>query len=107
MKRVADVAIMFTAAGAVTFVIGYAWSTRGAWSRSAMGRHVMTFMAVIMVASGLALAGVLFGTDWPARDAIRAVAWTAIGACIWWQVGLLRRVQREHRDEPGDDHGQS
>jgi hypothetical protein len=93
-----DAAIMLTALGALVFVVSYAWTTRGAWRHSVMGKHVMTFMSAILAVSILAVIGVVWGTDWPHRNAIRTAAWGLIGACIWWRVFLLYRVQ--HRSDP-------
>lgn len=93
-----DAAIIVTALGALVFVCSYAWTTRGAWRASVMGRHVMTFMAAILVVCLLAVAGIVWGTDWPFRNAIRTGAWALIGGCIWWRVALLYRVQ--HADQP-------
>jgi hypothetical protein len=91
-----DAAVIFTALGALVFVVSYAWQTRGAWRDSIMGKHVMTFMAAILLVCLLAVAGVIWGTDWPYRNAIRAGAWALVGGCIWWRVVLLFRVQ--HRE---------
>lgn len=93
-----DAAIIFTAAGALAFVVAYALTTGGAWHRSVVGINVMSFMASIAVVSALAVAGVIWGTDWPGRDVIRTVAWGLIGTCIWWRVVILFRVQRQGRD---------
>jgi hypothetical protein len=91
-----DAAVFFTALGALVFVVSYAWTTRGAWRDSIMGKHVMSFMAAILAVCLLAVIGIIWGTDWPYRNAIRSAAWATIGACIWWRVWLLIRVQ--HRD---------
>lgn len=93
----ANAAIIFTALGALVFVISYAVTTRGSWRRSAVGQNVMTFMAAVMVVSLLATAGIIWGTNWPYRDVIRTAAWGLIAACIWWRVAILFRVQH-HSD---------
>lgn len=92
----ANAAVIATALGALLFVASYAWTTRGAWRTTIMGKHVMTFMAAILLVSGLAVAAIIFGSDWPHRNVIRTAAWGLIAACIWWRVFLLYRVQ--HRD---------
>lgn len=89
-----NLAVALTAAGALVFVVVYAWTTRGAWRDSAVGRNVMTFMSAIMIVSALAVAGIIWGTDWPHRNLIRTVAWGSIAACIWWRVAILIRVQQ-------------
>lgn len=92
-----NAAIIATFAGALVFVVSYAWSTRGGWRRTVMGKHVMTFMSAILAVSMLAVAGVVWGTDWPYRDAIRTAAWGSIAAVIWHRVWLLYRVQHQDR----------
>jgi hypothetical protein len=92
-----DAAIVITALGALVFVISYAWTTRGAWRRSPVGLNVMAFMTAVLVVSTLALAGVIWGTDWPFRNLIRTAAWGLIAACIWWRVVILFRIQH-HSD---------
>lgn len=100
MKIFTNLAILATFSGALTFVASYAWLTRGAWRASIMGKHVMTFMTVITIVSSLAVAGIFFGRDWPARDLIRGLGWSAVAACVWWRVLLLRRIQREDHNTP-------
>lgn len=94
-----SVAIVFTAVGALLFVVSYAWTTRGAWRSTAVGMNVMSFTASILVISLLGVVAIILGTDWPYRDAVRTGAWSLIGACIWWRVVILYRVQ--HRDDRG------
>lgn len=89
----ANAAVVATALGALVFVVLYAWTTRGAWRTTPMGKHVMTFTAVIFAVSSLAVASIVWGTDWPYRNVIRTVAWSAVAFCLWWRVLLLYRVQ--------------
>lgn len=93
-------AIIFTALAALTFVVLYAWTTRGAWRDSMVGLNVMAFMASILIVSMLGVAAVVLGTNWPYREVVRSTAWTVIGACIWWRVVILYWVQ--HRDREAD-----
>lgn len=88
-----DAAVIFTTLGALVFVCSYAWMTRGAWRDSAVGMNVMAFMAAILIVSALAVAAIIFGSDWPHRNLIRTVAWGVIGVCIWWRVFILFRIQ--------------
>lgn len=89
-----NLAVILTAVGALVFVVSYASTTRGAWRGSVLGWNVMAFMTVIAVVSALAVAAIIWGTDWPHRDVVRGVAWSLIAACIWWRVVILFRVQR-------------
>lgn len=88
-----NAAIIVTFAGALLFVVSYAWRTRGAWWSSAVGRNVMALMSAILLVSGLAVAGVIWGTDWPHRNVIRFLAWSLIAVCVWWRVVILFRIQ--------------
>lgn len=92
-------AILATFSGALTFVASYAWLTRGEWRASIMGRHVMTFMAVITIVSSLAVLAIFLGREWPGRNIIRGLAWSAVAACVWWRVALLYRVQRDNKEQ--------
>lgn len=94
-----DAAVIFTAAGALVFVLAYAITTRGAWHRSMVGINVMSFMAAIAVVSALAVVAIIWGTNWPGRDVIRTVAWGLIGSIIWWRVALLLRVQHRGNND--------
>jgi predicted TIM-barrel fold metal-dependent hydrolase len=93
-----NAAVILTAAGALVFVLAYAVTTRGAWRRSMVGVNVMTLMAAITIVSALAVAGIVWGSNWPHRDVIRTAAWGSIGACIWWRVLILFRVQHADND---------
>lgn len=96
----ANAAVVATFLGALTFVVLYAWSTRGAWWSSTLGRNVMTLMGALLVVASLAVAALIWGTNWPYRDAIRTAAWTVIAVPIWWRVAILIRVQRPERTPP-------
>ena len=89
-----NAAVIATAVGALAFVVSYAWLTRGAWRATAVGRNVMALMAVILIVSALAVAGIMWGRDWPHRDLIRFVAWSAVAVVVWWRVVILYRVHR-------------
>jgi hypothetical protein len=89
----ANAAVVATFAGAFVFVALYAWRTRGAWRVTAVGRNVMALMSVILVVSALAVAAIIWGTDWPYRNAVRFVAWSAVAVCVWWRVVILWRIQ--------------
>ncbi|WIM97713.1 hypothetical protein ACTOB_001261 [Actinoplanes oblitus] len=91
MKNVANVMVLATLAGALTFVITYA--RLAPWRSTPVGRNVMSLMAVIVIVSTLAAANLLFGLDWPYRDTIRALSWGSIAAIIWRRVALVVRAQ--------------
>lgn len=91
MRTVANVMVLATLAGALTFVITYA--RLAPWRSTAVGRNVMSFMTAIVIVSTLAATNLLFGLDWPFRDTIRALSWGSIAAIIWWRVALVVRAQ--------------
>ena len=93
-------AVIFTALAALTFVVSYAWTTRGAWRDTMIGLNVMAFMSFILLVSLLGVTAIIWGTNWPYRDAIRTVVWGVIGSIIWWRVVILYRVQ--HHDRTSD-----
>ncbi len=86
-----NAAIYATAAGALVFVAAYA--RFAPWRSTVMGWHVMTFMGVILVVASLAVIATVFGTAWPFRNVVRAGAWYAVAAVIWWRIWLLIRAQ--------------
>lgn len=88
-----NAAIVATFIGALVFVASYAWRTRGAWRDSAVGRNVMALMSVIVVVSALAVAAIIWGTEWPHRNVVRFVAWSLVAVCVWWRVFILWRIQ--------------
>ncbi len=95
----ANAAIVATALGALVFVVSYAATTGGMWRKSAVGRNAMSLMAAILAVSLLAVAGIVFGTDWPHRELIRTASWGVIAATIWHRVWVLYRVQHPERSD--------
>jgi len=91
------VAVIATALGALVFVASYIRLTHGKWRSTAYGQNVMALTVVILVVSLLAVSAIVFGIDWPYRNAIRAGAWWAVAAVVWWRVVLLFRAQRHQR----------
>ena len=87
-----NTAVIVAAAGALVFVAAYGRFVP--WRSTIVGRHVMTFMAVILTVSSLAVASIIFGTDWPYRNLIRFLCWASVACVIWSQVVLLIRSQQ-------------
>lgn len=85
-------AIISTWLGALVFVVAYA--NLAPWKSTPMGKHVMTFMAVILAVTSLAVISVFFGNEWPYRSQIRMVCWGAVAAVIWMRIWLLIQAQR-------------
>lgn len=98
-----NLAVIATFLGALVFVVAYAWSTRGRWRATIMGKHIMIFMVVILTVTTLAVLSIFFGTAWPHRDLIRTVAWGAVATVIWWRVVLLFRAQHAAIAPPAEE----
>lgn len=99
------IAAVFAAAlGATLFCVRFAVTTRGAWRRTPLGRHLMFFTAAVAVAELLSVVRVLFG-DWPYRRAVLLVLFTAVAALSWQRWALLEREQRGTPMEGGKSMG--
>lgn len=81
------------ALGCWYFVVAYWVLTRGDWHQSAVGRHLMQFMANLAVLFSLIVLVRLFG-NYPGRPVITTVAYAVFVAQIWWRIVLMHRAQR-------------
>lgn len=85
LKAMSITLVIVTFVGACAFCAVYA---RRHW-RTPIGWNIMAMAVVIAIETGLAIVALLFGADWPARDLIRALAWTLIAGVLWWRVALV------------------
>ena len=81
------------AVGCWYFVVAYWALTRGDWHRSAVGRHLMQFMANLAVLFSLIVLARLLG-DYPGRPVITTSAYAVFVAQIYWRIVLMHRAQR-------------
>lgn len=92
-RHAGDVAlILLYVIPAVGAPIDYARTAR--WWRSALGWHLMSYMAV---AAGFALLGlyrVVGGQDAPGIDVLRFALYAAAGPCLYWRWWVVRRWRR-------------
>lgn len=97
MKVLGDVLLLTAAVALIAFPFAYHLTTRGAWARSVMGWHLMSFMAVLGLVSAFALTNALLG---PLPAWLRPFTWLLIAGVAWWRLILLFVIQhRETRDE--------
>lgn len=91
---------MFVAAAAlILFPPCYHFATRGAWAKTVMGWHLMSFMGVLGVVMAFAVASAVWG---PLPTFVRPLVWAAIAVVAWWRLILLFVVQHQdghHADE--------
>lgn len=88
VAQVPAVLVVVTFLGALTFIGVY---LRRHW-RTPVGVNLMALAVVMVIETGLAIAALIFGTNWPFRDEIRAGAWALVAYVLWWRVGLLFTV---------------
>ena len=80
--------------GALSFVVLY--GALAPWWRTVIGRHMMTFMAVL---AGILLYGTvvpLLGLSLEQRLWSRVIAYILFGGVVWWRVGLMVVLQVEN-----------
>jgi DNA-binding transcriptional LysR family regulator len=77
--------------GCLTFVVLYAWRSRG-WWRSDAGRNLMAVMTILLTLLGLVVAGRWFG---PLPRWLWSIGLVTLDIAIWWRVIILWRKQHE------------
>lgn len=92
MRGLGNVLLVLTSIPLIAFPLCYHFATHGAWFRSWMGRHLMSFMGALCVVMVFALLN-LFMELW---SWVRPLTWLLVGAVAWWRLILLFVVQ--HRD---------
>jgi len=88
--------------GCLTFTVTYAIRSRGAWRYSDAGRFLMVGQANLGTLFALILTNQLLGTDWPGRELITVLLFSAYTAETWWPLRLLIRVGRRRREGAKD-----
>lgn len=82
--------ILFTASGALLFVILYA--TISPFYKNITGWNMMAFMVVVAAMVVQALTFRMTGIRLP--EWVISLDWAAAGSCVWWRVGILLYVQK-------------
>jgi len=90
---------------ALLFVILYAKTQP--WWRSAVGRHLMSFMAVCAVVLSLVIVSAIFGREYPGHLFVRAAAWIAINFIFWWRLAILVKVVLKKYPDPLTENGKT
>jgi hypothetical protein len=88
IKAVSSALVVLTMISAITFCGVY---VRRHW-RTPIGYNLMALAVVMVIETGLAILGSVFGARWPGRDYIRAGAWSLVAYVLIWRVGLLFAV---------------
>jgi hypothetical protein len=73
--------------GCLVFLVRYPTRTRGAWKRHPWGRHVMMFVAITAALFVQSLAFRVLG-DWPGRELLLKLSFSAFVVVIWHRVFL-------------------
>jgi hypothetical protein len=77
--------------GATWFVIAYWIRTRGAWTKEEPGRFLMCTYMITGALLWLVVANQIFD-EWPGRQAVTLVIFTAFLVLMWWPLRLLYKV---------------
>lgn len=79
-----------------TFVVAY--GIRVVWRGTQMGRHLMTFMAVLFVILLYVLFIIFIPVPILPRMIIRLLCFGGISVIGWWRVYLLFKTQKDGRE---------
>lgn len=82
--------------GLLTWVIGYAVSTRGDWLRTREGRHLMAFRTSLVLFMAMGITNSVW-QHYPGRDLIRCIVVPLFAASVIDGIRVLRIAQREGR----------
>lgn len=81
--------------GAVVFVVLFA--TLAPWRRTQMGRHMMSFMVVLMIILlYIVFAPALGPLSSTTRGWVRVASFGSLGVVLWWRVYLLIGAQADN-----------
>lgn len=94
MRALGNTLMLLAAMALILFPICYHLTTAGAWRKSPMGVHLMSFMGVLGMVMVFAVLN--FVMDLPSW--VRPFVWLCIAAVSWWRLVLLFVVQ--YRDSP-------
>jgi hypothetical protein len=98
--QLGNVLLFLSAVPAVLSVLVF---SRVTWYRSAWGRHMMSYMAVVALVLVLGCARVVWGDSiW--FTAVRAAAYVATVAVLWWRLKILVQSLREGSPDESSTH---
>jgi hypothetical protein len=92
---IGDVLFVASAIPAVASVLVFA---RVPWWRTPLGRHLMSYMAVIAAVLGLGCLRLVIGQP-PAFEAIRTAVFALVPVVMWWRLIVLVQAQRRDGGE--------
>lgn len=87
LVTVGDWAAHFGFVGILLFTLGYATFAR--WWRSPLGRNMMALALAHLLAFGLIVVQIDFGTAWAGRPWVRALVFGSIAMVYWWRGFIL------------------
>lgn len=93
MRHMGTVLAALGAAGCWFFCAAYWWKTRGDWTRTPVGWHLMLFTADLGLLLSLAVVGRVW-PDYPGRTAVTNVFFAFLVVQIYWRIVLLYRAQQ-------------
>jgi hypothetical protein len=92
-----EILFWVAAAPIILFPIFYAIGSRRTWWRDAVGRHEMALSVAFFLLASLGILRRWLGEDYSGRAEITFAALVAIGAVMWWRLGILVQVQVQAR----------
>lgn len=103
-QAIGDALLVLSACLALACVVAYQVTTRGAWTRSETGRHLMAFMISLAAVTGLGSARVIavdiFDTPDPVWfQAVRVAVFTSIPAMFAWRLQVIIRASRSETED--------
>lgn len=99
MRGLGTVFMFVAAAALILFPPCYHFATRGAWAKTVMGWHLMSFMGVLGAVMTFAVASAVCG---PLPTFVRPLVWAAIAVVAWWRLILLFVVQHQDGRHPDE-----
>lgn len=98
---VAALILTFLAAPPLTlFVPYYGWVARRSWWRNPAGRAVMVSTFGLALLVDISVLYLVFGDDYPGRDAVRLTVYSLIVAGAYLILGALIYESRKGRQHP-------
>jgi hypothetical protein len=105
--NVGDVLVIASAVIASVCVIAYQVTTRGAWTTTETGRHVMCFMgseAVVLILSAVRIVSRVFGVTDPQWFAtLRVIVFVSIPIVFLWRLRLIVTSWQDQRARDPQD----
>lgn len=96
MRTLGNTLLTVAAVALIAFPFCYQLATRGAWRKTQMGWHLMSYNGVIALVVTFALLNIAL----PLPEWVRPLTWFLVGVVGWWRLVLLFVVQYRPDDPP-------